>query len=59
MAHIEALHRPSHQVATVWHPEAKGEVLHTHHGAVRVLTGPAAYQITSGQIIEISGNQPA
>lgn len=53
MAHIEALHRPSHQVATVWHPEAKGEVLHTHHGAVRVLTGPAAYQITSGQITEV------
>ena len=53
MARIEALHSPAHQVATVWHPQAAGEVLHTHHGAVRVLTGPAAYQITSGQIIKV------
>ena len=53
MARIHALHSHAHQVATVWHPDAKGEVLHTHHGAVRVLTGPAAYQITSGQITTV------
>jgi len=40
-------------VATVWHPEAQGETLETKLGNVRVLQGPAQYQLTTGEKIEI------
>jgi hypothetical protein len=42
-----------HQIATVWHPEAEGETLETKLGNVRVLQGPAQYQLTTGEKIEI------
>ena len=46
-------HGRDHQVATVWHPEAQGETLETKLGNVRVLQGPAQYQLTTGEKIEI------
>lgn len=52
-AHIRALHGPEHQIATVWHPQAYGDVLDTQLGNVRVLTGAHAYQLATGEIIEI------
>jgi hypothetical protein len=46
-------HGRDHQVATVWHPEAQGETLETKLGNVRVMQGPAQYQLTTGEKIEI------
>lgn len=53
MAHIQAIHTAQHQVATVWHEQAAGEVIDTAHGNVRVRVGPAAYQLSTGEIKEI------
>ena len=45
--------RRDHQIATVWHPEAQGETLETKLGNVRVMQGPAQYQLTTGEIVEV------
>lgn len=51
---VVALHKREHQIATVWHPEATGEVLETLHlGNIRVLVGPARYQLGTGEVIEV------
>lgn len=50
---VRSKHGHSHQIATVWHPEPEGEIVDTGHGNVRVLTGPAAYQLATGELIEI------
>lgn len=46
-------HGREHQIATVWHPEALGEVMETKLGNVRVAQGPAQYQLTTGEIVGI------
>jgi hypothetical protein len=50
---VHEKHGRDHQIATVWHPQAEGETLETKLGNVRVLQGPAQYQLTTGEIIEI------
>jgi hypothetical protein len=45
--------RHGHQIATVWHPEPVGEMLETRLGNVRVCKGDPAYQLTTGDVIEI------
>jgi hypothetical protein len=50
---VHAKHGRDHQIATVWHPESEGVTLETKLGNVRVLQGPAQYQLTTGEIIEI------
>lgn len=45
--------RRDHQIATVFHPDAEGELLETRHGNVRVAKGNAAYQLTTGEIVSI------
>lgn len=53
-AEIMLLNAPDHQIATVWHPAARGEIVTTTHGNVRVLVGDKAeYQLTSGDIIAL------
>jgi hypothetical protein len=42
-----------HQIATVWHPQAEGDIMETKLGNVRVLQGPVQYQLTTGEIIEV------
>lgn len=50
-AEIVMLNTPDHLIATVWHPDATGEVVVTSHGNVRVLAGPAQYQLSTGEIV--------
>ena len=50
---VHEKHGREHQIATVWHPESTGETLETKLGNVRVLQGPAQYQLTTGEKIEI------
>lgn len=50
---VHEKHCREFQIATVWHHQAEGETLETKLGNVRVLQGPAQYQLTSGEIIEI------
>lgn len=53
MKRVKNVHSTDHQIATVWHPEADGEVLDTSHGNVRVQVGAPAYQLTTGEIIPL------
>ncbi|WP_157900150.1 hypothetical protein [Rhodoferax koreensis] len=53
MKHVKNKHCFHYQIATVWHPDADCEVLDTHHGNVRVQVGEPAYQLTTGEIIEL------
>lgn len=50
---VRSKHSHSHQIVTVWHPLPRGEIVDTDHGNVRVLTGPTAYQLATGELIEI------
>ena len=50
---VHEKHGREHQIATVWHPESTGETLETKLGNVRVMQGPAQYQLTSGEVIEL------
>lgn len=50
---VHEKHSRNHQIATVWHPESEGETLETKLGNVRVLQGPAQYQLTTGEMIEV------
>lgn len=52
-AEIVMLNTPDHLIATVWHPDAVGEVVVTSHGNVRVLTGSAQYQLSTGEIVPL------
>ena len=47
---VQALHTPDHEIATVWHPEATGDVVVTLCGNIRASIGPAQYQLTTGEI---------
>ena len=47
---VQALHTPDHEIATVWHPEATGEVVVTLCGNIRASIGPTKYQLTTGEI---------
>ena len=47
---VQALHTQDHEIATVWHPDAAGDVVVTDHGNIRALVGPAQYQLTTGEI---------
>jgi hypothetical protein len=47
-------HCREHQIATVWHPEAVGEVLESQNlGNIRVLVGEAAYQLSTGEVVKV------
>lgn len=48
-----AVHGQDHEVATVWHPEAIGDIVATDHGNIRVLVGPCQYQLTTGEFVQI------
>lgn len=49
-AEIARLNAMDHQIATVWHPAARGEVIPTALGGVRVAVGDVAeYQLTTGE----------
>ncbi|MBT2300372.1 hypothetical protein J7E70_07830 [Variovorax paradoxus] len=51
---VLSMHKRDHQICTVWHPEAQGEVLETMHlGNIRVLVGPAQYQLNTGEVVEL------
>lgn len=50
---VRKLHTREHQIATVWHPEPRVEVLETHLGNVRVLQGDPKVQLTTGEVKEI------
>jgi hypothetical protein len=53
-AEIMLLNTPTHQIATVWHPEARGDVVTTAHGNVRALIGDTAeYQLSTGEKIAL------
>ena len=53
-AEIMLLNVPGHQIATVWHPEARGEVIMTAQGNVRVQIGDTAeYQLSTGEKIAL------
>jgi hypothetical protein len=53
-AEVVMLNTRDHHIATVWHPDAIGEVVVTAHGNVRALVGPKAqYQLTTGEIIAL------
>jgi hypothetical protein len=45
--------RRDHQIATVFHPDAEGDVLETKLGNVRVSQGSASYQLTTGEIVSL------
>lgn len=42
-----------HQIASVSHPDAVGDVVETRLGNVRVVIGPVAYTLTTGEVIEL------
>ena len=46
-------HDRDHQIAAVFHPDAEGDVLETKLGNVRVCKGDPAYQLTTGEVIEL------
>ena len=50
VALVQAMHTQDHEIATVWHPEATGDVVVTDHGNIRALIGPTQYQLTTGEI---------
>jgi hypothetical protein len=53
-AEIMLLNVPGHQIATVWHPDARGDVVTTAHGNVRVQIGDTAeYQLSTGEKIAL------
>lgn len=53
-AEIVRRHANAHQIATVWHPAPRGEVVSTDRGNVRVLVGDVAeYQLTTGEKIAL------
>ncbi|RQO57041.1 hypothetical protein DBV14_09535 [Variovorax sp. KBW07] len=53
-AEIMQRNAPTHQIATVWHPGARGDVVTTEHGNVRVLIGDTAeYQLSTGEKIAL------
>jgi hypothetical protein len=53
-AEIVLLNAPGRQIATVWHPSPRGDVVTTAHGNVRALVGDVAeYQLTTGEKIAL------
>lgn len=53
-AHVVSKHSREHQVSCVWHPDATGELLLTDHlGNIRVLVGPAQYQLSTGEVVKV------
>lgn len=51
---VHEKHGRNHQIATVWHPEARGETIETLHlGNIRVHVGPAKYQLNTGEVIHV------
>lgn len=42
------------QVVRIWHPEAKDSlILHKNGSGIEVLKGDAAYQLTTGEVVEV------
>src|SRR4030095_635074 len=51
---VMAKHNRAHQIACIWHPEAVGTVFDTPHlGSIRVLVGPAQYQLSTGEVVAV------
>lgn len=50
---VEAVKNESRMVATCWHPKPTENVISRNDCDVRVLTGEAAYQLSSGAIIRL------
>jgi hypothetical protein len=53
MALVIERNRRDHMIASVSHPEPVGELVPTNVGNVRVVVGPAAYTLSTGEVIEI------
>jgi hypothetical protein len=51
-AHIRSIYRDT-PVASVWHPEAVGDLLDTVWGNVRVSRGEPQYQLATGEMKSI------
>lgn len=53
-AQVILLNTPEQMIATMWHPDAVGDVVVTPHGSVRVVKGDTAqYQLTTGDIVPL------
>jgi hypothetical protein len=50
---VDAVKNESRMVATCWHPKPTENVVSRNDCDVRVLTGEAAYQLSSGAIIRL------
>lgn len=50
---VSERNRRGHQIVTAFHPEANGHPFETFFGCVRAEQGAPAYQLTTGEIIEI------
>ena len=50
---VQAVQETDREIATVWHPDATGDVVVTDHGNIRALVGPAQYQLTTGEIVPL------
>jgi hypothetical protein len=45
------------RITRVWHPEPKSEIWNGQFGSARVEAGDAAYQLSTGEIIELEVSQ--
>lgn len=51
---VRAKHTREHQITSVSHPDASGEVLETPHlGNIRVVVGPAQYTLNTGEVVAV------
>lgn len=51
---VDTVRAESRQVARLWHPDATDPLIQAKNGSsIEVCTGKAAYQLTTGDIIEI------
>lgn len=51
---VSIAHAEDGHVVRIWHPESKVELIHAKNGSgIEVKQGKAAYQLTTGEVIEV------
>jgi len=51
---VDIVRESPEQVARCWHPEPDGTLVQAKNGSsIQAMTGKPAYQLTTGQIIEV------
>ena len=53
VALVRIKHSPAHQVATIFHPSPRAELVDTNHGWISVAKGRPGYQLSSGEVVDL------